>query len=400
MNFDDTPEEAKFRAEAREWLRVAAAAWTAPPATPLDDPELVKQGRAWQRKKAEAGFAGILWPKTVGGRGGTQMQAAIFDQEEEPYHVPTGVFITIGMNMGVPTIVRHGTPEQAARYTRPTLLGDLTWCQLFSEPSAGSDLANLRSRAVRDGDRWIVNGQKVWSSWAHHADFGLLLVRTDPSVPKHKGLTYFVLDMKTAGITVRPIRQISGKSEFNEVFFEDVAVPDANRIGEVGQGWACAMTTLMSERAGSRGGESDIDTLTLMTALRGTEALKSGATLSKLARFRAIEQGIQNFRYRLLTKMSKGEPLGPEAALIKLAYGRKLQDIAALAMDVEGYDGVIASPNAPLREKAFAAYHWGAVMRIAGGADEILRNQIAERVLGMPGEIRVDRDVPFNQLEG
>ncbi|MDB5430162.1 MAG: acyl-CoA dehydrogenase [Caulobacter sp.] len=398
MHFEDTPEEAAFRAEARDWLAKAAAAYANPPTAPWEEAELVRLGRAWQRTKAEGGFAGILWPQEIGGRGGTPMQASIFDEEEHAYNIPTGVFITIGMNMAVPTIRRHGTPEQAERYTRPTLLGEMTWCQLFSEPAAGSDLANLRTKAAQRQDgSWLINGQKVWSSWAHHADYAILLTRTDPSVAKHKGLTFFVLDMKTPGITIRPIRQISGKSDFNEVFLENVVIPDANRIGKVGEGWACAMTTLMSERAGSRGGESDLDVATVIEALRGTDALADGAAQVKLARWWTVEQGIQNFRHRLTTRMSKGEPLGAEAALVKLAYARKLQDIAAFAMDVEGYEGVAG--DSPLREQAEAAYQWGAVMRIAGGADEILKNQLSERVLGMPGEIRADKDIPFDQLE-
>jgi acyl-CoA dehydrogenase len=397
LDFDDTPEEAAFRGAARAWLRDEAA--RLPARHGMDDTALVAAGRAWQRRKADAGFAGILWPQAIGGRGGTPIQAAIFAQEEAVYAVPTGVFLQIGMNMAVPVIVAHGTDEQSARFARPTLLGDMTWCQLFSEPAAGSDLAALRTKATRHGDGWLINGQKLWSSWAHHADFGILLARTDPALPKHKGLTFFVLDMRSPGITIRPIRQISGKSEFNEVFLDNVAIPDANRIGRVGEGWACAMTTLMSERAVSGGGdENDLNVAMVLESLGGAPALQDGTAIARLARWRGIERGIENFRCRLLTRLSRGESLGAEAAIVKLAYGRKLQELAAYAMDAQGFAGVACTAGDSLQLRVFAAYQWGAVMRIAGGTDEILRNQLAERVLGMPGEIRLDRDIPFEQL--
>jgi alkylation response protein AidB-like acyl-CoA dehydrogenase len=365
----------------------------------MDDTALVAASRAWQRRKAEAGFAGILWPEAIGGRGGTPIQAAIFAQEEAAYDVPTGVFLQIGMNMAVPVIVAHGTAEQSARFARPTLRGEMTWCQLFSEPSAGSDLAALRTKATREGDGWRINGQKLWSSWAHHADFGILLARTDPALPKHKGLTFFVLDMRSPGITIRPIRQISGKSEFNEVFLDNVPIPDTNRIGRIGEGWACAMTTLVSERAVSGGGdENDLDVATVLGALRNAPGVLDGTAIVRLARWRAIERGIENFRYRLLTRLSRGESLGADAAMVKLAYGRKLQDLAAFTMDAQGFAGLAAGAGEEFKQLVFEAYQWGAVMRIAGGTDEILRNQLAERVLGMPGEIRLDRDIPFEQL--
>jgi len=396
VDFDDTPEEAAFRGAARAWLRAHAAGLPAHHA--MDETTLVAAARAWQRRKAEAGFAGILWPEAIGGRGGTPIQAAIFAQEEAAYHVPTGVFLQIGMNMAVPVIVAHGTAEQSTRFARPTLLGEITWCQLFSEPSAGSDLAALRTKATRDGDGWRINGQKLWSSWAHHADFAILLARTDPALPKHKGLTFFVLDMRSPGITIRPIRQISGKSEFNEVFLDDVPVADTNRIGRVGEGWACAMTTLMSERAVSGGGdENDLDVPTVLMEMQNAPALLDGSAITRLARWHAIERGIENFRYRLLTRLSRGESLGAEAAIVKLAYGRKLQDLAAFAMDAQGYAGLASDPGETFKLHVFEAYQWGAVMRIAGGTDEILRNQLAERVLGMPGEIRTDREIPFDQ---
>src|SRR5690606_36159800 len=200
MDFNDTPEEAAFRAEVRRWLAENAAEYREPLPEDLSLEEYARLGRLWQKKKAAAGYGSIMWSKADGGLDGTPMQEVIFHQEESKYHVPVGSFVGIGVHLVVPTIRVHGTPEQVERFARPTLLGDLCWCQLFSEPAAGSDLAGLRTRAVRDGDEWVVNGQKVWTSWAQTADWGILLARTDPDVPKHKGLTCFLVDMKTPGI--------------------------------------------------------------------------------------------------------------------------------------------------------------------------------------------------------
>lgn len=256
MDFNDTPEEAAFRAEARAWLDANAPAHEVPEGIKLDDADEVRRGRAWQRALYDGGFAGITLPKVLGGRGGTVIEAVVFAEEEARHRLPKGPYMGIGLGMAIPVIGKHGDEAQRAQFIDRTLRGELTWCQLFSEPSAGSDLANLRTKAVRDGDDWIVNGQKVWSSWAHESDWGILVVRTDATVPKHKGLTFFVVDMKTPGIEVRPIRQISGASDFNETFLTDVRIPDANRIGAIGEGWACCMTVLMGERLGSGSSKS------------------------------------------------------------------------------------------------------------------------------------------------
>lgn len=406
MDFNDSPQEAAFRAEVRAWLQKNATAHVLRANEPYDEAKLVERGRAWQRCKADAGYAAILWPREFGGRGGTPMEGVIFEEEERRYAIPTGPFVAIGMSMAIPTMLVHGTREQLSRFAQPTLRGDDLWCQLFSEPGAGSDLAAIRTRAVRDGDAWIVNGQKVWSSWAHHADWAILLARTDPSVPKHRGLTFFVLDMKSPGVEVRRIRQISGKSDFDETFLTDVRIPDSHRIGAVGDGWKCAMTTLMNERVGSADDTNEglslqaLLAMAQITRVDGMPALEDASVRQQIARWYAQEQGLKYFRARLLTQLSKGGTPGPEAALAKLVYARKLQEKTRFAMQMQEYAGVVGAPLNPAQASVFDAYYWSAAMRIAGGADEILRNQIAERVLGLPGEIRADKDVPFDKLPG
>jgi alkylation response protein AidB-like acyl-CoA dehydrogenase len=402
MDFNDSPEEAAFRADARAWLQAHAPAHVLPEGARVEDGELVRRARAWLRQLAAGNYAGILLPRSLGGRGGTIVEAMIFAEEERCYRLPKGPYTLIGQGMALPTIVRHGTPEQIARFVAPTLRGDLIWCQLFSEPGAGSDLAALRTRAVRDGDDWIVNGQKVWSSWAHQADWGILIARTDPAVPKHKGLSFFVVDMKTPGIEVRPIRQISGASDFNETFLTDVRIPDSCRIGAVGEGWACAMTVLTSERLNQGGDtESGIDNLIRYAARAlhdGNSAFDSSAVRLRFATAYAEEQAERHFQSRLRTMVSNGEDPGALPAIIKLAFASRFQKMSAFALELRELGGVAYDPGEFDTAAIMNDYIWSIAMRIAGGADEVLRNQLAERVLGMPGEQRVDKDVPFNQL--
>src|SRR5690348_4411656 len=261
MDFDDTPQEAEFRAKVRAFLSANAARRKPGTAegyrTSQSAPGAIERAKAWQAKKYEAGYAGITWPKEWGGRGGTPIEQVIYYQEEARYLVPRG-FFEIGLGMCIPTLCHWGTSEQRQRYAAPALKGDDIWCQLFSEPAAGSDLAGLRTRAVRDGDDWRINGQKVWTTQAHMADYGILLTRTDPEQPKHRGLTMFVVDMHAPGVTVRPLRQMSGHADFNEVFFDDVVIPDSERLGPVDGGWTVALTTLMSERLSIGGAGTDV----------------------------------------------------------------------------------------------------------------------------------------------
>ncbi len=403
MDFSDTPEEAAFRADVVAFLEANAKRRT----SRLDDPEaldadFLPRARAWQAKKAAAGFAGITWPKAWGGRGGSPMQHIIYGQEEANFTVPHGAF-EIGLGMCIPTLATYADAETSKRYVGPALRGEQIWCQLFSEPGAGSDVAGLRTRAERDGDDWIVNGQKIWTSGAHFSDYGLLLTRTDPTVPKHAGLTMFFLDMRSPGVEVRRIRQISGTSNFNEVFFTDVRIPDAQRLGAVGAGWKVALTTLMHERlaVGTMAGPDFADLLELARTVEvnGTPAIRNAAVRERIADWYVQSKGLEYTKLRTITALSRGQMPGPESSIYKVVSATKLQEIAHFALDLMDSAGMVSDPAvAPMRAAFQQALLYSPAGRIAGGTDEILRNIIAERVLGLPGDIRVDRDKPFNQL--
>jgi alkylation response protein AidB-like acyl-CoA dehydrogenase len=330
------------------------------------------------------------------------MQQVIYNQEETQYLVPRGVF-EIGLGMCIPTVMKHGSEEHRKRYVKPALQGEEVWCQLFSEPAGGSDLAGLRTRAERDGDHWVINGQKIWTSGAHFSDYGIVVVRTDPSARKHDGLTMFLLNMKSPGIEVRRIKQISGTSNFNEVFFTDVRVPDSDRLGKVGEGWKVSLTTLMNERlaVGDAPGPDvdDIFELARTLDLDGEPAIKNPAVRERLADWYVKTQGLKYTKFRTITALSRGQTPGPESSITKLVSASKLQDIASYGMDLLGMSGAVMDPElAPMQAWFQEALLYAPGLRIAGGSDEILRNIIAERVLGLPGDIRVDKDLPFNKL--
>ena len=397
MDFEDTPEEAAYRAQVRGWL--GKNALSIPPGTRVG----VTESKAWQKIKAAAGYAAITWPKEYGGQGGTSMQNVIYGQEESQYNLPGNVFL-IGLGMAMPMLMVHGSPEQRQRYIKPALYGEEIWCQLFSEPGAGSDLAGVRSRAERDGDDWVINGQKIWTSGAHYSDFGILVVRTDPNVPKHKGLSFFLVDMKSPGVRVERIRQISGQSHFNEVFLENVRIPDVNRVGAVGDGWKVALTVLMNERSavGNMGAGLGIDEMIQLardTELYDGPAIRNAAVREKIADWHVQSQGLKYTRFRSLTALSKGQTPGPENSIAKAVSAPRRQDLSAFAIEMMDMGGIIRDRTiSPYRASYEEDWLSSPGIRIAGGTDEILKNIIAERVLKLPGEIRVDSDVAFNEL--
>ena len=405
MDFEDTPEEAAFRSKARAFLEKnarrrdgAGMVYRAG----SEDPSFRNEAKAWQAKKADAGYAGITWPKEWSGQGGSQIEQVIYDQEEARYAIPRGIF-EIGLGMCIPTLCTWGTQAHRDRYVRQALRGEEIWCQLFSEPAGGSDLAALRTSAVRDGDDWIINGQKIWTSGAHYCDYGVIVTRSDFDAKKHKGLTYFFLDMKSPGVDIRPIKQISGASHFNEVFFNNVRIPDSQRLGAVGDGWKVSLTTLMNERY-TIGGRAGVDVDELMELARNVElddgpALKNEGVRDKLADWYVMSRGLKYAHFRTMTALSRGDTPGPESSIGKLVQGRKLQDMSAFAMDLLEQGGVITDPKyAPMAALFQQTLMTSPSSRIAGGSDEIMRNIIAERVLGLPPDIRVDKDVAFNKV--
>lgn len=406
MDFNDTPEEAKFRAEAKEWLAANATPKSeggVPKRRYETGAEEMKWAKEWQAKKADAGYAAITWPKELGGLGGTPMQSVIYNQEEAAYEVPPGVF-GIGLGMCIPTVMKHGSQELNDRYVQKALRGEEIWCQLFSEPAGGSDVAGLRTKAEKQGDKWIINGQKVWTTGAHFCDYGLLIARTDANVPKHKGITAFIVDMKHPGVEVRPIKQASGDAGFNEVFFTDVEINDDHRLDEVGNGWKVSLTTLMNERlsiGGGGGGPSITDMIELAKniELEFGPAIQDGLVRDKIADWYIQGQGLTYTRYRALTALSKGAIPGPENSIGKVVGAKRMQDMAAFGMDLlDMAGGSLGGDQAETIEKFQNIYLASPGLRIAGGTDEILRNIIAERVLGLPGDIRVDKEVAFKDL--
>ena len=408
MDFEDTPEEAAFRAEARAWLEKNAQRLQpgerGPGLEGRADPAAIKEAQAWQAKKADGGWACITWPKEYGGRGATSIQNVIWNQEESRFRTPPNIF-GIGQGMLGPTIMVHGTDEQKQRYIRPMLRGEEIWCQLFSEPSAGSDLAGLRTSAVRDGDEWIINGQKIWTTGAQYCKWGMIVTRTDTAAEKHKGITYFIVDMESPGIEIRPIKQINGMQAFNEVFFTDVRIPDKQRVGAVNEGWRGAITTLMNERASIGGGGAggpdfgDLIRLAKETDWEGHPAFEDHAVRQQLARFYVRIKGLQYTGYRTQTALSRGAVPGPESSIGKLVGAPLRQQMASFAMNLQGAAGAMIDKDAAPMEGAWQQTYLGAPgLRIAGGTDEILRNIIAERVLGLPPEIRADKGMAFKDV--
>mgnify|MGYP006233310621 FL=1 len=404
MDFNDTPQEAEFRAKCRAWLEANAELKTKKTNSAknmnIGNKSLLEAAAEWQKKKYDAGWAMIHWPKEFGGIGATPIERIIWAQEESKFNVPKGVY-EIGLGMAGPVMMEYATDEQKERYLPPMAEGKEIWCQLFSEPSAGSDVAGLRSKAVQDGENWIVNGQKVWTSGAHFSDFGMLVVRHDPGLEKHKGLTFFFVDMKSPGIEVKPIKQLTGGSSFNEVYFNDVVIPDSQRLGEIGDGWKVAITTLMNERL-AVGDADGVDANEAFELAKkhdkdGEQLIDNNAVRESIADWYCEASGLKNTKLRTMSALSRGDTPGPEASITKIVSANKLQAIGNFGMDSSDMSGMLMDEKSDFI-KFQMAWMGAAGLRIAGGTDEILKNIIAERVLGLPQEARADKGLAFKDI--
>jgi alkylation response protein AidB-like acyl-CoA dehydrogenase len=404
VNFDDTPEEAAFRAEVVAWLdahapKDAGSADENSMTISSHEAELAYNQRCkdWQRVKYDHGWAGITWPKQYGGRGGTAIEAGIFAEEEAKRVNATGLF-SVGIGMAGPTIITCGTDAQKERFLDPMLRGEDIWCQLFSEPGAGSDLGNLSTRAERDGDEFVVNGQKVWNSGAHISDWGILLVRTDFDAPKHRGITYLLVDMRTPGIECRPIRQINGAAHFNETFLTDVRVPVENVVGEINGGWGPMMVTLSNERAHIGGAGGRFAFADLVELARRSGVADDPVWRQQLARTYSTME-IQRFLgYRVKTAASRGIEPGPESSIMKLLLSEFLGEMGDLVLGLQGASGMLSGVDAVDAGRWQMSFLTQWASRIGGGTDQVQRNTVGEKVLGLPPEPRPDKGVPFRDI--
>ena len=375
MDLTPTPQEQAFRDELRGWL---AAHHPGP--EPEGDVAGFEFRRAWQRRLHDDDWAGVSWPKEYGGRGATLVEQAIYNEELGRAQAPSTANV-LGLAMGGPTVIAHGTEEQKQRYLEPILSAEEIWCQGFSEPEAGSDLASLKTRAVRDGNEWVVTGQKVWTTLAHHAKWCMLVARTDQEAPRHKGLTYFLMDMEQDAVQVRPLRQITGEAEFNELFIEEARIPEENIIGGEGNGWAVAITTLMHERATLAFGLQIRVKITLSELF--AEARESGAAADPVIRDRLAQLYIESEVLRLnalrgLSAIMRTGVPGPEGSLGKWQWADVNQALTELAVELRGGRAVLDDDRWTYRFLRARANS------IEGGTTEILKNIVAERVLGLP----------------
>lgn len=395
MDLNDTPEQAEYRAKVRSWIEANKAdAPSLGGAEAGKEEKWVAERRDWQRKLAEGGFAGVTWPAEFGGQGLGPINQVIITQELQQAGVP-GILDVIGIGMLGPTIIAHGTDDQKQRHLAPMLAADEVWCQLFSEPAAGSDLAGIQTKAEAQADgSWKLNGQKVWTTNAHFASFGLILARTNSDVPKHKGMSMFIVPMDAEGVTIRPLRQITGEAEFNEVFFDDVVIPAEAAVGPIDGGWMVALTTLLFERlaigAGSEGFGYRADRFAAAIA-SDPVASADHDVRHRLGKLATDLLALRYTGFRHLTAIERGGLPGSEAALGKVTAVKSAIAAGDLIADVVGPD-------------ALAEGEWSYLisflpgLKSAGGTEEILRNMVGERVLGLPTEPRLDKGIPFNEL--
>ena len=403
MDFDESAEEQAFRLEVRAFLEQhatlrtgTAADWSRGAMTDDEEVDRIFQekSRKWQATLYDDGWAGLTWPTEFGGQGFTPSQAIIFAQEAGRFDVSQG-FSSTGIALVGPALMHHGTPEQQQRHLAPLLRGDEQWCQLFSEPGAGSDLAALGTRAVRDGDEFVINGQKVWTSAAQHADFGILIVRTDPDAPKHRGITFLILDMKTAGVDVRPLREATGQAFFNEVFFSDVRVPVDHVVGEIDGGWAVTRTVLTSETGmiGSGRGAASFDALRKLAGDVGRT--DDPVIRQRLADVYARERMLDFLGMRMQTFVMHGRGSPPDPSVLKNFTTQANAIKADLGLDLQLAGGMLGKKDAAEAGlwQNFVVSQFSS--RIGGGTNEVHRNMIAERALGLPREAQIDKGLPW-----
>ncbi len=394
----------EFRDKARQWLNSVASEYAHTVRKGLSQDENLTIGRSYMAARYDAGFGGINLPVEFGGQGLSGLHKVVFEEEEIPFGMPSG-FFGVSTAMPLPIIIRYCADKPWVRErVIAALRGEEIWCQLFSEPAAGSDLAGLRTKAEPSGNGWTLNGQKLWTSYAQYSDYGIIVARSDPEQPKHKGLTYFWLDMKAPGVSVRPFGLLNGEEQCNEVFFDDVKISDGQRLGEVGGGFGVAMATLMIERYAASDADGFGPPLSILADLakeveiNGRPAIEDGRIRSAIARNHAMRSGLDSIRQRAFLMMEAGRDPGPEGALNKLMSVRSRQKLSELAIDLQGASGLVEDRDAYLKEDWVASWLSAPTMRIAGGADEMLLNTIAEKILGLPQDHRPDKGVPFNQI--
>src|SRR5210317_423170 len=399
MDFEDTPELAVFRSEVRDWLDANAQRRTDQLFLGMEGDQAFQEAKAWYKKKSQAGFACLTWPREYGGAGLTPLHEVVWAQEVANYATRDAHFV-IGIGNCGPAIM-HFANEQAKLELLPRMASaEDVWCQLFSEPSAGSDVAGLRTRAQQDGDQWLLNGQKIWTSGAQHSDYGVVLTRTDPTVSKYRGLTLFMIDMRQSGVEVRPIKQMDGGQHFNEVFFHDAVVPDAYRLGEVGGGWTGALTVLMSERLAISGiqptGFPQFLDLVKSLELNGQAIAEDPVVRQRLATWYSQYAGLQAANKRMITAVAKGGIAGAEASLGKLVGAVMNQEIANFDCQLFGQAGIIQDQTLRPEQAHFQdTVLFSLGVRLAGGTDEVMGNILAEQVLGLAQEPRADKGMAF-----
>ena len=393
-----------YRAKAAAWCESMVPAFGKAARKGLGVKEDLALGRRYQKAKFDAGYAGINWPTDLGGQGLGHLEKITFEGEEMKHGFPN-VYFGISLGMPVPVLMQFGSDREFVKErVLKALQGEEIWCQLFSEPSGGTDLAGLRTRAETDGNGWKINGQKVWTSWAQYSDYGVIVVRTDPTVVKHKGLTYFWVDMKAPGVTVRPIKLAGGDSHVNEVFYYDLKISYDHRMSPVGGGFAVALATLMIERyvaTDSAGFGPHLDLfvdLAKDVQLNGRPAIEDGRIRQQIARNYAMRAGLDSINRRARLMMQAGMTPGPEGSLNKLVAVRSRQKLSELALDLQGTDAFAFDEHASSKDDWASSWINAPTGRIAGGSDETLLNTIAERILGLPQDHRPDKGVPFNQI--